>query len=73
MADQHVVKRGTDWAVLKANGKRDTAVLDTQAAAIRLAKQIANNQGGEVIIHNRKGVIRDKDTHGKIDHHPPKG
>lgn len=73
MANQHVVKREDGWAVRREKAERDTAVLGTQAEAIKEAKQIADNQGGEVLIHGRDGKIRDKDTHGKVDHHPPKG
>lgn len=73
MANQHVVKRDEGWAVLKEKGERDTVVVDTQAEAIEAAKQIAENQGGDVIIHDRHGQIRDRDTYGKVDYYPPKG
>lgn len=73
MANQHVVKRGPDWAVRKEGATRDTAVTDTQAQAEKIAKQIATNQGGDVITHGRDGKIRDRNTYGKTDHYPPKG
>lgn len=73
MANQHVVKRGTEWAVLKEGGKRDTAILDTQAEAIKVAKEIAENQGGDVIVHNRHGQIDRRNTYGKPDPYPPTG
>lgn len=73
MANQHVVKRDDGWAVRKEGAGRDTGVHDTQAEAIKEAKSIATNQGGDVIIHDRHGQIRDRDTYGKVDHHPPKG
>ena len=73
MANQHVVKRGRDWAGRKEGAVRDTAVTDTQAQAEKLAKQIATNQGGDVITHGRDGKIRDRNTYGKPDHYPPKG
>lgn len=73
MSNQHVVKRGVDWAVRKEGASRDTSVLDTQAKATKMAKQIATNQGGDVIIHNRHGQIRERNTYGKPDPCPPKG
>lgn len=73
MANQHVVKREDGWAVRKEGGTRDTAVVKTQARAEKVAKGIAENQGGDVITHNRHGLIRDRNTYGKPDHFPPKG
>lgn len=74
MANQHVVQRpdGT-WAVLGEGNERDTSRHDTQRDAIDRAKEIAENQSGDAIIHGRDGKIRERDTHGKVDHHPPKG
>lgn len=73
MANQHVVKRGSDWAVRKEGAGRDTAVVDTQAEAEKLARQIATNQGGDVITHGRDGKFRERNTYGKPDYCPPKG
>lgn len=73
MANQHVVKREDGWGVLKENGTRDTVVVDTQREAERVAKSIAENQGGDVFIHDRHGKIRERNTYGKEDHFPPKG
>ncbi|MCG2769907.1 MAG: DUF2188 domain-containing protein [Anaerolineae bacterium] len=38
--------------------------------AIEVARQIALNQGSEVVIHRRDGTIRDMDSYGN-DPHPP--
>lgn len=73
MANQHVVKRDGDWAVRREEASRDTAVVDTQAQAIKIAKNIAENQGGDVIIHDHHGKIRERNTYGKDDPYPPKG
>ena len=43
----------------------------TQREVIEIARQIAQNQSSEVVIHRRDGTIRDKDSYGK-DPHPPK-
>lgn len=61
---RHVVpNKGGGWDVKKANGDRASAHADTQARAIRRAKEIVHNAGGgEVTIHGRDGKIRDSDT-----------
>ena len=68
---QHVVRRDQDWAVRGAGNKRDTSHHSTQAEAIEHAREIARNQQSEVVIHDRHGRIRDKDSYGN-DPHPPK-
>ena len=69
----HVTKRDNGWAVVRVNSKRDSAHKDTQGEAEERAKEIATNAGGgEVVIHNRKNVIRDSDTIGGNDPNPPK-
>lgn len=72
MPNQHVVKRGPDWAVRKEGANRDTRLYDTQAQAISAAREIAENQGSELFIHGRDGKIRERNTYGH-DPHPPKG
>jgi len=71
MANQHVVRRGQEWAVRGENNSKDTSHHATQYRAIKAAREIAINQGAEVVIHNRKGKIRDKDSYGH-DPMPPK-
>ncbi len=59
--NQHVVPyEGNDWAVKGAGNSRYTEIFDTQAQAIRRAKQIAKNYKSDVIIHRRDGTIRDR-------------
>lgn len=72
MANQHVVKKGNDWAVKPAGGKKASSVHDTQAEAISKAREHAINQKSEVVIHGRDGKIRDKNSYGN-DPYPPKG
>lgn len=62
--DRHVVKNPEKgWDVKAGGAKRASANERTQAAAEKRAKDIvANAGGGEVVIHDRKGRIRDKDT-----------
>ena len=73
MANQHVVQREDEWAVLGEGNSRDTAHFDTQRQAETKAKEIATNQGGDVIIHGEDGRIRERNTYGKKDYCPPKG
>lgn len=69
--NQHVVPNGKDWAVKGAGNDKATKIVDTQAEAIRIARQIAINQKSEVVIHRPDGKIRDKDSYGN-DPNPPK-
>lgn len=71
MSNQHVVRRGNGWAVRGENNSRDTSHHQTQTEAIEAAREIAQNQGREVVIHGRDGKIRDKDSYGH-DPMPPK-
>ncbi len=70
--NQHVVKRDKGWAVRGAGNSKDTVVKRTQQEAFEAARDIAINQGSEVLIHGRDGKIREKNSYGN-DPHPPKG
>lgn len=76
MADYHVTyDKGDDsWKATRAGAQRASAEADTQADAIARANQLAGSSGGgEVNIHRKdNGLIRDKNTIGKSDPHPPK-
>lgn len=69
--NQHVVPSGKDWAVKGEGNGRKTAIVDTQAEAIKIAREIAINQKSEVVIHRPNGRIRDKDSYGN-DPFPPR-
>lgn len=71
MGNQHVVKRDTGWGVRGEGNSRDTSHHGTQAEAIDAGREIARNQGAEVVIHGRDGRIRDKDSYGN-DPNPPR-
>ena len=62
--NQHVVKHPDGWAVRGAGNERVTKVTPKQKAAIDAAREIAENQGSELLIHGRNGRIREKDSHG---------
>jgi uncharacterized protein YdaT len=70
--NQHVVPRGNEWAVRGAGNSRASVIVQTQQEAINLAKPIAQNQGGDVVIHGRNGQIRERNSYGN-DPLPPKG
>ena len=70
--NQHVVPRGNDWAVQSAGGERATRIVSTQREAIQIARDLACNQGSELIIHGQNGQIRSRDSHGN-DSFPPRG
>ena len=60
------------WAVKGAGNERVTKVTTTQKEAIQVAKEIAQNQQAELIVHGKNGQIRQKDSFGN-DNSPPKG
>ena len=69
--NQHVVPHEGSWAVRREGSEKVTRITRTQKEAIEIARQIAQNQGSEVVIHRPNGRIRDKDSYGH-DPHPPK-
>jgi hypothetical protein len=71
--NQHVTPHPDGgWQVKGAGNFRATARTSTQADAIKIARDIARNQGSELVIHRTNGQIRDKDSHGN-DPYPPEG
>ena len=70
---QHVVPHPDGWAVRGEGNSRATSVHDTQREAINVAREIARNQGGELLIHGRDGQIRERDSSGNNDPYPPRG
>lgn len=70
--NQHVVPHPEGWAVKPAGGERASSVHRTQHEAIERGRDIARNQGTELLIHGRDGKIRARDSHGH-DPYPPEG
>jgi len=70
--NQHVVPNKGKWSVRGEGNTRRTATYDTQAEAIDHARDIARNQGSELLIHRRNGQIRERDSYGN-DPYPPPG
>jgi len=69
--NQHVIPFGDKWAVRGEGNGRLTSVHDTQAQAIQAAKNIAVNQGSDLVIHRSDGRVRERDSYG-TDPLPPK-
>lgn len=73
MAKQiHVVRQNKTWAAKQDNAQRASVVANTQREAFERAREIAKNQGKEVCIHNKSGLIRAKYSYGN-DPCPPVG
>ncbi len=69
---QHVVPAERGWGVRGEGNTRLTSVHPTQAAAEAAARDIAQRERSEVLIHGRNGRIRARNSYGH-DPHPPKG
>lgn len=69
--EQHVVPHGKDWGVRGEGNKRLTVITPTKAEAENIGRDIARNQRTELVIHDRHGKIRDKDSYGN-DPCPPR-
>ncbi|MFJ7565543.1 DUF2188 domain-containing protein [Herminiimonas sp. NPDC097707] len=70
--NQHVVPQDDQWAVKGANSQRATELFDRKSDAVERAREIAQNQKTELVVHDQKGRIQYKDSHGN-DPFPPKG
>lgn len=62
--ERHVVPDGHGgWNVVAPDASRASSHHDRQSDAIDRAREIVHNVGGgEVIIHDRQGRVRDSDT-----------
>ena len=53
--NQHVVPNNGDWGVREEGNSRLTSSYLTQREAINAAREIAQNQGSELLIHGENG------------------
>ena len=60
------------WDIKKAGGERSIKHFPTKKEAVDIAREISRNQDTELVIHDKKGKIKRKDSHGG-DPYPPKG
>jgi hypothetical protein len=52
------------WDVVKSGSGRASAHAETKKEAEKLGRDISRNQGTEFVQHDKKGVIRESDSHG---------
>lgn len=64
-------RRDGSWAVIGEGDSRASSLHDTQGDAIDAARRIAMNNAAELVIHDRRNRIRDKDSFGG-DPMPPR-
>lgn len=67
----HVVRRGSQWGALREGGDRASGLFGTQDQAINVARQMARQGKGELLVHGENGRIRARDSYGN-DPCPPK-
>ena len=60
------------WQVRGENNSRATVRTETKKEAMDIGRQIARNQGSELVWSGKDGHIQGKDSHGR-DPFPPKG
>jgi hypothetical protein len=64
----HVVPHNGEWAARREGNEKVSKCFETQREANNWSK---NQSPKEVLIHNRQGVIRERNTYG-IDPCPPR-
>jgi hypothetical protein len=69
--DIHVVPHGDKWATRKEGAERAGTVTNTQGQAINAAREQAQRERVDVVIHRPDGTIRDSDSYGH-DPFPPR-
>jgi hypothetical protein len=63
MGDRHVVPGEKGWRVVKEGAQQASATTATQGEAVERAREIiANEGGGELVIHGQDGTIRESRT-----------
>ncbi len=76
MANYWVIqsRSGTGWSVKREGAQHASSTHTTQAGAIAAAHPlIRSSGGGELIVQDMHGKIRQKDTIGRPDPFPPAG
>lgn len=62
--DVHVVPSGGGWTVRKQGAVRATKHFPTQKEAVTWARHSAKSDSTDLVVHNRDGTIRSKDSYG---------
>lgn len=55
--NQHVVPRNDGWAVISAGSSKPSVQTTSQQEAIQKAREIAQKQNSEIVIHDRQGKM----------------
>ncbi len=61
--NQFVIRSEKGWAVKKEGSKRITAFFQTQGEAIEYGRDLAITQRCELVIHDRKGNVRKRQSY----------
>lgn len=71
--DTHHVVPDPDggWNVKRGGADRASGHFDRKSDAVKRGREVSQNQGTELRIHNRDGRISQSDSHGH-DPNPPK-
>ena len=70
--EHHVVPNPSGgWDVKRGGGERASVHTNTKAEAVKIGREISQNQRSEFIIHGLDGKIQRCDSHGN-DPCPPK-
>lgn len=67
-----VVRDGAKFSIKEEGARRPLVPRITQSDAIRIARLLAAANRSELIIQNKRGRIRARDSHG-FDAFPPRG
>ena len=60
----HVVSTGSGWTVKKEGASRAIRRFDSQQAAVAYGRSVSKSDSTDLIVHNRNGLIRSKDSYG---------
>ena len=69
----HVVPKEGMWAVKSSTAVKASRIVDTQAEARALAREMAIRSQAELVVHRRNGTIGEKNSYFKPDPMPPRG
>lgn len=62
---QHVIPLGKGWAVKEEKSSNLFIITTKQSEAIVVARKLAQNTSGELVVHSRDGRIRDVESYAK--------
>ena len=57
-AAEHVIPLGNGWVVKNSEAKKFTVISDSKKEAVKIATQIARQNGLELVIHAKDGSIQ---------------